>query len=135
MTDPITVQGLRGLNRDLRDLSEDLGRAAKAAARDAVEPVADTARSIAPYDEGTLRATIKTGATLRAATIKAGGRRAPGAPLLHFGAVRDRRSGRRRNISPDPFLYVALDRRRQDVRDAYLAQLTKLTQTFPYSEG
>jgi hypothetical protein len=46
--------------------------------------------------------------------------------VIHFGAVRDHGTGRRRNIRPDPFLYTALDRRRADVIDRFAEGLEEL---------
>jgi Bacteriophage HK97-gp10, putative tail-component len=123
--EPITVD-MRAATQALHDIADKLPDELKAAGREAAEPVATTAKTLAPHDTGRLAATIRTGATRRSATVKAGGRRAPGTPLIHFGAVRDARTGRRRNISPQPFLYRALDSRRDEVLDAYTRSIERL---------
>lgn len=115
MAEAVHVGGLRQFQRGLRDLDAALVSDLKAVGKDAAEEVATLARQLVPYQSGTLARTIRTGATARSATVKAGGRRAPYAGLIHFGG---RNRGRRRyrsSLAPQPFLWNALDRRRDQV--------------------
>src|SRR3569832_45453 len=98
MADPIQADGLRALRLVLADLSEELPDELKRIGKDAADEVATLARQLVPYRTGTLARTIRTGATARSATVKAGGRRAPYAGPIHFG-------WRRRQINPQPFLW------------------------------
>lgn len=124
----IRVDGLRQFHRDLAKVSDALPARLKAAAREAAEGVAQTARTLVPVGRandprrghpGLLRQTIRTGATNKSATIKAGTRRAPYAGLIHFGWYR-------RGIAPQPFMYSALDRRRDEVLTRFVEQVERL---------
>jgi hypothetical protein len=81
--------------------------------RKAAQPVYDRAREIVPRRSGRLARSIKVRATARTAHVQAGKTGlVPYAGPIHFG-------WRRRNIEPQPFLYGALDDRRQEVADVY----------------
>lgn len=121
MADAIQVDGFRGLSRGLAELGDDLPAKLKQVSKAAAEPVAHLARQLAPYGHaadprrghpGALGRSIRTGATTRSATVKAGGRAVPYAGVVHFGGRKKGRNAWRHAISPQPFLFQALDRRR-----------------------
>ena len=55
--------------------------------------------------------------------VRAGMKAVPYAGPIHFGWGR-------RNITPQPFLYQAIDRRHAEVLDTYLAHLERITNGF-----
>jgi hypothetical protein len=119
VADPIQVNGLRPLLRQLKDIDEALPDEVKAINKAAAEDVLGVARGLAPRDTGALLGSLKTGATRRSATVKAGGRRVPYATVIHFGWPRH-------GIRPQPFLYDALDRRRNEIVDDYQRRIDDL---------
>lgn len=122
----LKIEGYRELQRGLRKIDADTAKAMRKAAKDAAEEVRRTAKTLVPVDSGALQRSIKASATVRGAAVLAGSGIPPYAPLIHFGAVRDRTTGRRRNIAPQPFLYEAMDRRREDVVENYARQVEQL---------
>lgn len=125
MADGIRIEGMRDLRRELAKVGDDMPARLKVVAKLAADEVAGTARTLAPRRSGALIGTIRTGVTQRSATVKAGGRRAPYAPPIHFG-------WHRRHIAPQPFLYRALDRQRDEVIEKFTKALQQLIDdTFP----
>jgi hypothetical protein len=114
----IKVEGLKKLRAELKAIDNALPRELNAAGRTAAELVAGTARGIAPVLTGRLAATIKSGAGAANAFVKAGGT-LPYGPPIHWGWARH-------NIAPNPFLYHALDERREEVIATYAKSLEDL---------
>lgn len=118
----IEVEGgpqLRRAFRKLGDRAEDL----TALHGDIGEMVADTAETLVPVMSGTLRDSIRSSKRKTGATVLAGRRSVPYAGPIHFG-------WRARNIEPQPFLYDALDSRRQDVAKRYADGIGDLVERF-----
>lgn len=107
----IEVKGGPELRRSLSKLEKDAGDL-KAVNREAAQDVEREAESLVPVRSGRLRSTIKSRASKKAASVVAGGARAVYAPPIHFG-------WHRRNIEPHPFMYEALDDRREEVIARY----------------
>lgn len=90
------------------------------------EMVADTARTLVPIGDdegGHLQDTIRASKRQTGATVNAGTRALPYAGPIHFG-------WRARNIEPQPFLYDALDDRRDDIVAKYNDGIDKLVRRF-----
>ena len=102
---------MRRMGADLGDLTA----INKAAAAD----VASAARGIVPVLSGTLRDSIRPLASRTKGTVAAGRASVPYAGPIHFGWPA-------RNISPQPFLYDALDQRRGEVIEKYEAHIEAL---------
>lgn len=118
----VTVEGGPELRRAFKrfgDRAADL----KALHARAAEPVEDRAEAIVPRLTGFLAGTIVTRVTTRAAQVIAGGRRAVYGPPIHFG-------WRARNIAPNPFLYTALDERRDEVLRRYESGVDDMVRAF-----
>lgn len=116
----VEVEGAPQLRRALRRMGDgaaDLTAANREAARD----VEAEAEHRVPVRTGRLRSSIKSRATKRAAAVVGGGARAIYGPPIHFG-------WRRRNIEPNPFLYSALDARRDDVVKRYEDRIDDLVE-------
>ena len=87
------------------------------------EIVGDRARQLVPVRSGALRKTIKAAKAAGGAKVNAGTpsltSKVPYAGPIHFG-------WRARDIDPNPFLYDALDERRDEVVAAYEKQTADL---------
>lgn len=118
----IEVEGGRELRRafgkfagrldDLKALHADIG-----------EIVADRGRELVPRLTGFLGDTIRSSRAKASASVSAGGRRAVYGPPIHFG-------WRARNIEPQPFLYEALDDRRNEIYARYTGTVDDLVRRF-----
>lgn len=117
----IEVTGMRQTRARLRAAGEDMTNL-RELHKGLADDVAKTAKTKVPVRSGRLRNSIRGNATQTAARIDAGNNRKSGptsvpyAPAIHFGWAR-------RGIRPQPFMYEALDDRRQDVIDAYNRQV------------
>lgn len=125
----IQIDGMRGVRRAMRDAGDDLTDL-RDLHRDLAADVAGTAQTKTPVRSGRLKRSVRGRGTKTAARVMAGNNRATGpssvpyAGRIHFGdpggGMLSRRRGR---IRPQPFLYEALDDRRQAVVDAYNDQV------------
>jgi len=118
----ITVEGARELRKALRDLdgaTADL----KAAHADSANIVAQRAMQIVPRRSGTLGSSIRSTGQAAAGVVRSGRASVPYAGVIHFGFPR-------RNISPQPFLYDALDERRGEVLDMYEERVASLIKKY-----
>lgn len=117
----IEVEGLKELQRALRRAKdEDLKKALKSSNKAAAQDVADEAQNIVPVKSGKLLESIKAGVELKSGYVKAGSGRVEYAGPIHFG-------WRSRNIEPNPFLYDALDNRREAIFAEYERDIDKIT--------
>lgn len=82
----VTVEGGRELRKALKEAGEDL-EYMKSVHAIASATVALAAQAQAPVRSGSLRATIRSGATQRAATVRAGKKRVPYANCVHWGRM------------------------------------------------
>lgn len=102
---------MRHMGADLKDMQ----RTNKAAA----QPVAARAKDLVPYLTGSLSASIRATATQTSGAVLAGKSSVPYAGPIHFGWPGH-------GISPQPFLYDALDQRRDEVVDIYERRVEEL---------
>jgi hypothetical protein len=123
----VEVEGAEEFRKAMRKMGRDLGNL-KAIHQKAGDTVLHQAQQIVPVVSGDLKKSIKLNVSQKAAVIKAGNNRkmgkavkgrkrakngaVPYAGPIHFGWYR-------RGISPQPFLYDALDKRRAEVIAAY----------------
>lgn len=111
----VEVKGDRQLRKALKRVEGNVSEL-REVHRSAGEVVEGEARTLVPVESGLLRDTIRLSIRLagRASgtTVMAGKSMVPYAGPIHFGWAA-------RNIEPQPFLYDALDRRRDDVLDRY----------------
>lgn len=121
MTKPaIEVVGLNRLVRDLKALEPELVTRLKSVNADLAADVASSARSLVPRRSGRLESSIRSSGTNRSGIVRTGSRSVPYAGPIHFG-------WHRRNITPHPFLYDAMDARRAHVLTEYTRALEQLT--------
>ena len=112
MTRPeIKVEGAKQLKKKLRQIEGGMADL-KAIHAEAAEVVELQATSLVPRRTGKLESTIRSSGTQSAGVVRAGFARVPYAGVIHFGWPGH-------NIEPQPFLYDALDDRRDEVFDVY----------------
>lgn len=120
----VQITGGRELRKDLTELGEDAVDELKAVNLEGAEIVSEAALALVPIMSGTLYNTIRASATKTRGTVRAGFKtKAPYAGRIHFGDPGGR-TGKR--IRPNPFLYDAMDRRRDEVATAYENHIKKL---------
>jgi len=114
----IEVEGARQLKRALRqveggtsDLKEIHAKSAKIVERAALP--------LTPRRSGKLAGSVRSSGVASGGVVRAGFAKVPYAGPIHFGWAA-------RNISPQPFLYDALDARRGEVIAAYEDNVKKL---------
>mgnify|MGYP003137326652 CR=1 FL=1 len=75
------------------------------------------------HKSGRLKTTIKGSASKVRGTVRAGAKKTPYVFPIHFGWAA-------RNIRPNPFLYEALDERRDEVKEAYENQIADIVSKY-----
>jgi hypothetical protein len=110
------VEGLNKLLRALEKLDDAAKDQFKEAGLKAGKFVANRAKGEAPVITGRLRDTVRPVATRRGAKIRAGGARVPYAGPIHFGWPK-------RNITPNQFLYRAVDKSVNEAVEMYLEEI------------
>lgn len=116
----IEVEGSRELRAALKRFDDRLDDLKEVHA-DAGELVADAARPLVPVESGALLDSIRTDRRASGASVLAGRSTIPYAPPIHFGWAA-------RNIEPQPFLYDALDSRRDEIAARYASGVGDLVQ-------
>lgn len=119
MADQIRVEGLRELRRELRRLPGELNKRMGDINKDAAEPVRERATQLVPRRTGRLAGSIRSFKAQARAQVGAGRKSIPYAGPIHFGWAK-------RNIRPQPFLYDALDQRREQVADRWAKSMDEL---------
>jgi len=114
----IKIKGAKQLQRALRqveggtaNLKEAHLAGAKIVEREAVR--------LAPKRSGALAGSLRSSGQARQGVVRAGRAAVPYAGVIHFGWTK-------RNIAPQPYLYDAVDSRRQEVLDAYGVDVNKV---------
>jgi|TARA_Y100000034_G_scaffold42451_1_gene52020 hypothetical protein len=108
----VSVEGARELRKALKTVGDEAKAGLKDVNLEVAEIVARAAVSRVPSRSGALRETVRAAGAQTRASVKAGFKRVPYAGVIHFGWPA-------RGILPRPFLYDALDARRDEVMDAY----------------
>jgi len=136
----VRVEGLDDVRRKIRKMEQGLDQdAAKGDLKrmnlEAAEIVAGVATGLVPVRTGKLRDTIRAAGAQKSGRVRSGYNipqgaaasgnwgRMPYAGPIHFGWPA-------RNISPQPFLYDALDRRRSEVFDAYNRNMSQIVKKY-----
>ena len=116
---PVRIDGLREVQRELRRLGGDARSDMKPAHKKAADLVAAETRPKAPVRTGQLQATIRSFARQNAGVVRAGIKAVPYAGPIIFGWPA-------RHIKPNPFIYEAADRRRAQVAQAYAERMSEI---------
>jgi hypothetical protein len=122
----IEVKGARELARHLKAANPDLLKELKAENKRLAGMVADTAQAHVPRRSGRLASSIRPGSTQKSGTVKAGSRSVPYAGPIHFGWFKRQPPAQGGPIKPNPFLYRALDERRDEVFAAYTEAVERI---------
>jgi hypothetical protein len=115
----IQIQGLRETQKALRDMSDDLKDEMKPTHKAAAEVIVEGSKRYVPVRTGRLAASIRAVATRTSGRVRAGSAAVPYAGPIHFGWPA-------RRIKPQPFIYDAIDSRRQEVYDLYAQRIYAL---------
>jgi hypothetical protein len=127
LIEPIPIEGLRDLVRQLRRVDADLPKAMRLAANEAAQVVVDEAQRHVPRRSGKAAKSIKARSTRTAARVDSGGNRAPYMPWLDYGgAVGKNDSAKRPFIADGRYVYPAFRSKRQQVEDTYRAALDRI---------
>ena len=122
------ILGLREVQRDLNKLGDDTKNEMKDTHKAAAEVVVMGAKRLVPYRTGALAASIRALATKSSGRVRAGSASVPYAGPIHFGWPA-------RAIKPNPFIYDALDDRRDDIRELYDERIDELIRNYGLSAG
>lgn len=115
----VQIEGANRLARAVKDIDDETAAMLKEAHIGGATLVLKAALPLVPTRSGKLRDSLKASATLRSGRVKAGKKLVPYAGPIHFGWPR-------RHIRPNPFLYTALDRRREEVLDDFADRVQEL---------
>lgn len=129
MTDKIEVKGLKELTKALKQLDPEMVKELKAVNKDAAQVIATSAKGIVPRRSGRLANSIRAGATTKSGVVRAGNNgKVPYGPGIHFGV--GPRPGRKgpHSVKPNPFIYSALDARRQAVEASWSKAVEKIVE-------
>jgi len=125
----LEIEGLKEVQRALKGLAEDSREDMKDTHRQAGEIVAAAAKPLAPVRTGALSATITSSPTKYQGRVRIGrGASIPYAGPIHFGWPA-------RRIAPQPFVYEALDGRREEVKQAYEQRIGDLIERHKLAPG
>jgi hypothetical protein len=92
--------------------------------------VAGTARTLVPVRSGRLAKSIRAGVTARTGVVRAGTKDVPYAGPIHFGWFVRKPPAVGGPIQPQPFLYDALDARRDEVMERYVVAVQTVATKF-----
>lgn len=125
--DAVKIEGLSKLQKDLRKLSTDALDLNKqeflSTNKKVAEIIIDESKKYIPVRSGALAQSVRNASTKKSAKIRAGSVAVPYAGPIHFGWPS-------RGIRPNPFLYDAIDRRRDEVRERYVDLIDALTMKY-----
>jgi hypothetical protein len=115
----LEIDGLRDVQKAMRNFSDDSRNDMKETHRRAGQIVVDGAARLVPVRSGALLASLKSAPTQRQGRVRVGSAAVPYAGPIHFGWPA-------RNIQPNPFIYEVLDGRRQEVYALYADRISQL---------
>lgn len=115
----LEIEGLRELQKSIRNLTDDSRNDMKETHRRAGQIVVDGAARYVPVRSGALLASLRSAPTQRQGRVRVGSAAVPYAGPIHFGWPA-------RRIQPNPFIYEVLDDRRQEVYQLYADRIGQL---------
>lgn len=108
----IKVEGLREFVKELKTIQPELSKDLKTGNKKIASALVPIARGHARRDTGAMDASVRASGTQRSGVVRAGRAALPYVKVQHFGWAAH-------GISPNPFLYDALDDRREWVFREY----------------
>lgn len=115
----IQIEGLKETQAALRAVSDDLKTEMKPTHLKAAEIIVEGSKKYVPVRSGRLASSIRAFATQTGGRVRVGSAAVPYAGPVHFGWPA-------RRIKPQPFIYDAMDERRQEVLQTYADRLSKI---------
>jgi Bacteriophage HK97-gp10, putative tail-component len=115
----LKIDGLREVQRDLRKLSDATKREMKSTHQKAAEIIVGESKKYVPIRTGALANSIRAAATMTGGRVRVGSASVPYAGPIHFGWPA-------RRIKPQPFIYEALDPRRNEIAQLYAERISQL---------
>ncbi len=115
----LEIEGLRDVQKAMRNFSDDSRNDMKETHRKAGQIVVDGAARYVPVRTGALLASLRSAPTQRQGRVRVGSAAVPYAGPIHFGWPA-------RSIKPNPFIYEVLDNRRQEVYAIYADRISQL---------
>lgn len=112
----IQIEGLKETQKALASMSDDLKDEMKPTHKAAAEVIVEGSKRYVPVRSGRLATSIRAVATRTSGRVRAGSAAVPYAGPIHFGWPA-------RRIKPQPFIYDAMDARRQEVYDLYARRI------------
>lgn len=112
----LQIVGLKETQKALASMSDDLKDEMKPTHKAAAEVIVEGSKRYVPVRSGRLATSIRAVATRTSGRVRAGSAAVPYAGPIHFGWPA-------RRIKPQPFIYDALDSRRQEVYDLYAQRI------------
>jgi hypothetical protein len=122
------IDGLREVQRDLRRLGKDTRKELKGTHQRAAEIVLAGAKRLVPVRTGRLAASMRAMSTNTSGRIRVGKASVPYAGPIHFGWPAH-------NIKPNPFIYDALDPRRDEIVGLYEERIDQLIKKYDLQSG
>ena len=119
----VQIDGLRETQKALKALGESTKKELKSTHLEAAQIVVNGALRIAPVRTGALAASMRAAATMASGKVRIGNAAVPYAGAIHFGWPA-------RRIKPQPFIYDALDGRRNAVAQLYAARIDVLVRKY-----
>ena len=113
------IEGLREVQKALRDVGNNLLNEMKPTHLKAAEAIVPAAKQLAPVRTGRMAASIRAAAVRTGGRVRVGSSGVPYAGPIHFGWPA-------RRITPQPFVYEALDPRRDEVAAIYAERLNDM---------
>lgn len=124
----LEIDGLREVQRDLRKLSTATRKELKLTHQKAAEIVVAESKRYVPMRTGALANSIRAAATQIGGRVRVGSAAVPYAGPIHFGWPA-------RRIKPQPFIYEALDPRRNEIAQLYAQRIGQLIDKYDLSSS
>lgn len=117
------IVGLRETQKALKALGDATKKELKSTHKEAAQIVVDGAIRYAPVRTGALVSSMRAAATMFSGKVRVGNANVEYAGAIHFGWPA-------RRIKPQPFIYDALDGRRNQVAQLYATRIDELVRRY-----
>jgi len=117
------IVGLRETQKALKNLGEATKKDLKSTHKEAAQIVVNGAIRYVPVRTGALAASMRAASTMTSGKVRLGNSKVPYAGAIHFGWPA-------RRIKPQPFIYDALDGRRNEIATLYRERIFQLVKKY-----
>jgi len=121
----VKIEGITKIQRQIREFDANAQDDLKVIHLENAKIVAAVAGRLVPYKTGKLAESVRAGALKNSGVVRAGfAKKDPVyAGPIHFGWPK-------RRITPNPFIYDAIDQRKQEIIDNYVKAIDNLTNKY-----